>query len=331
MHPLPLLKQLSDGKFHSGEELGASLGVSRMTVWNDIRGLADYGVTVQSVKGKGYRLHAPLELLDAGQILALLDADTRKRLQQLEVLFSVDSTNAWLMRQVQAASTTPGVDGAILCLAETQTAGRGRRGREWVSPFGHNLYFSLGQQFRGGAVSLEGLSLVVGIAVVDALEAMGISGLSLKWPNDVLLKGHKLAGILLEMSGDVSGDCVVVIGIGLNLKDDGKLMKKIAQPWTDLQSHFSRVPGRNEVAARLLQTLLGHLDVFRREGLAAFLARWAELDAVAGREVQVDPGDGSCIIGLARGVDERGALRVQVARGERLFSGGEVSLRVQQQ
>src|SRR5690606_37620720 len=152
-------------------------------------------------------------------------------LRGLEVLFSVDTTNAWLLQQVRQQRRWLEDNGCAVCLAERQTAGRGRRGRAWVSPFGSNLYFTMAQNFQGGALALEGLRLVVGVSVVEALAGLGIKGLGLKWPNDVFCQGSKVAGILLEMNGDVSGECQVVIGIGLNIRCEPSAMADVGQAW----------------------------------------------------------------------------------------------------
>ena len=198
-----LLKLLGDGRFHSGEELGAALGISRSAVWKRLQGLeSEFGLEVQSVRGRGYRLAEPLVAIDPQRVRAPWP---------LDVLFSVDSTNAEVMRRLDAGAATP-----FAVVAERQTAGRGRRGRAWVSPFGANLYCTLGISVRGGPKELEGLSLVVGLAVVRAIQSLGIAGVGLKWPNDILLDGKKLAGILLELTGDPADLCSVAIGIGIN-------------------------------------------------------------------------------------------------------------------
>lgn len=329
MNQWPLLEILADGRFHSGDELGRALGVSRAAIWKAVRGLQALNLDVHSVKGKGHRLAAPLELLRRDAVLAELDAAARTALQDLEILLDVDSTNSHLMRRAQEGALAPGL--ARACLAEQQSAGRGRRGRRWVSPFGRNMYLSLLRQFTTGAVGLEGLSLVVAVALVRALREAGVEGLALKWPNDVLWGRRKLAGILLEMSGDVTGDCQVVIGIGLNIDSDPGAMTEVEQPWADLRAVAPALPGRNRLVGLVLKQLLAALREFETGGFAAFRDEWEALDAYRGLPVDVRQGaagEGGSTSGVALGVDAQGALRLDTGNGVRIFSGGEVSLRL---
>ena len=330
MNQWPLLEILADGRFHSGDELGRALGVSRAAIWKAVQGLQALNLDVHSVKGKGHRLAAPLELLRREAILAELDAAGKAALQDLEILLNVDSTNSHLMRQAQEAGSAPGL--VRVCLAEQQSAGRGRRGRRWVSPFGRNMYLSLLRQFATGAVGLEGLSLVVAVALVRALRQAGVEGLALKWPNDVLWGRRKLAGILLEMSGDVTGDCQVVIGIGLNIDSDPRAMAEVEQPWIDLRAVSPVLPGRNRLVGLVLMQLLAALREFETGGFAVFRAEWEALDAYRGLPVEVRQGaagEGGSTSGVAQGVDAHGALRLDTGNGVRIFSGGEVSIRAE--
>src|SRR5690554_891663 len=224
-----LLHMMSDGQFHSGEDLGKALGVSRAAVWKALKRLEDGGYPIQRVRGRGYRVPLGADLLDLVVIQEALPGSLEAAIGW-QLLDSVDSTNAQLMRQL----TAPAGDRVMqVCLAEQQTSGRGRRGRDWVSPYAQNVYLSVAVPFSDGAQKLEGLSLLVGLVLVEALEACGFQGCGLKWPNDILLEGRKLAGILVEITGDLTADCVAVIGVGINV-----LMKDpesaIAQAWTSL-------------------------------------------------------------------------------------------------
>ena len=202
---LTLLKLLKDGRFHSGQALGAALGVSRSAVWKQLQHLeSDLNLSIHKVRGRGYQLAAPLELLEQGQL------DTSP--WPVSINHSLDSTNAEALRAVDRGATAP-----FVVLAERQTAGRGRRGRQWVSPFAENIYYSLVLRMDGGMRQLEGLSLVVGLAVLSALREVGVSDVGLKWPNDVLVNNKKIAGILLELVGDPADVCHVVLGIGINV------------------------------------------------------------------------------------------------------------------
>lgn len=322
-----LIAALSDGQFHSGEALGARFGVSKGAIWKAVRKLESFGLDVHSVRGKGYRLSEPLTLLNAEHIRANLPPSRRAELAGLELLPQVDSTNAHLLRQAQAGALDLAEGRCHVCLAESQTAGKGRRGRQWVSPFGHNLYLSLLRQYNSGATALDGLSLVVGLALVTALADLGYRGPRLKWPNDVLLDERKLAGILLEISGDISGQCHVVIGVGVNLKSAPEAMAGVDQPWIALDAAGYRHAQRNVLAAAILNKLLTALHLFDHQGFAPFQARWQDYDLTQGREIVLHTAR-DAVRGVARGVTEQGALQVDTPEGQRTFHGGEVSLRL---
>ena len=231
----------------------------------------------------------------------------------------VGSTNAVAMEQA-----VQGIAGYI-CTAEQQTAGRGRRGRVWASPYASNLYFSVVWAFGGGAASLEGLSLAVGVAVVDALEKSGLLGAELKWPNDVLYQGRKLAGVLLEMTGDPAGRCHVVVGIGLNVAMPASI--RIDQPWIDVRSISEQAVSRNQLLVAILNELMPLLSSFERnQGFSAYYDRWQCLDAFAETEVAMTLANDT-IVGKAVGVDITGAIMIETPAGMRKFNGGEVSLR----
>ena len=315
---LTLLRALADGEFHSGEELGALFGVSRAAVWKQLQKLEGLGLQVESVKGRGYRLSAALDLLDVQAITRALPVQLQQALQ-LTAYLQTDSTS---VRAMQAAADYAH---ARAFVAEQQTAGRGRRGRAWVSPFAANIYLSLVWAFQGGAAALSGLSLAVGVACARMLRASGAANVSLKWPNDLLVDGKKLGGILLEMTGDPGGECQVVIGIGINVSMTNELAASIDQPWIDLRSLGVSL-SRNELVANLLAELVCVLEQFAAEGFAAFKTEWMSLDAFANQGVTLSSA-ASTISGVASGVDESGAL-VLVVDGERqLFHGGELSMR----
>lgn len=320
---LALVRLLADGRFHSGKALAGVLGVSRAAVWKHVRDLGvELGLEIAAVRGRGYRLARPIELLDRERIAVALAPETAAALAQLLVLDTVGSTNGQLMGQRPPRSGL-----GIACVAEQQTAGRGRRGRPWVSPFAANVYLSVLWQFELPATALAGLSLAVGVAVADALRRLGAPGVELKWPNDVLWRGRKLGGILVEISGEAEGPTRAVVGVGVNHRmpaTDGAL---IDQDWTDLASAIPDAqPSRCVLVAALLDRLVGALRQFGASGLAPFLASWDALDGLRGREVVVRTGD-QPVAGTALGVAASGALRVLTAAGERQFLAGEVSLR----
>ncbi|MGH8028391.1 MAG: bifunctional biotin--[acetyl-CoA-carboxylase] ligase/biotin operon repressor BirA [Arenimonas sp.] len=312
-----LLERLGAGPA-SGAALARELGLTRAAIWKRIEALRIAGVDIDAHPARGYRLREPLELLSATAIDASLHAVTHAELEGLEVDFEIDST------QRQAQRTPPPQHGSRVHFAERQTAGQGRRGRHWHSPLAANLYFSVARRFGGGFAALSGLSLAVGVAVAQALHASGYPQVRLKWPNDLVVDGRKLGGILIELRGEAMGPCEAVIGIGLNVRmpptDDG-----IGQPWIDLAA-LAPPPDRNVLAATLLDHLLPALSRFDREGLPSFVPRWAGLDALAGHAVRVHQG-ANWSDGVALGIDASGALRVRHADGERAWHGGEVSVR----
>ena len=311
-----LLALLADGQFHSGEELGDALGVSRAAVWKQLKKLEDLDVPFSSVKGKGYRLHDAIELLDESQIRSCIS----QRLDILELLLDVDSTNTYLFNR---ASDHMGKRYAVM--AEKQNHGRGRRGRQWVSPFGRNIYLSLLVSFSGGMSALEGLSLTTAIAVERALRRLDIQGVGLKWPNDIYADGRKLAGILLEVTGEYNSHCPVVIGIGLNLSMNESEAKDIDQPWVDLRSLNPNL-SRNEVAGVLLDELLTCIDTFQKEGFAPLQEYWSERDIYHESEVSV-VSPSQEITGVVKGVNRKGELLLKTSRGMEVISAGELSVR----
>lgn len=316
-----LLQALADGEFHSGEELGQVMAVSRTAVWKQVKKLEELGLDVESVKGRGYRLAGGVELLDKAVIERGLLPGVKEQVSLFDVLGVVESTNKLAM---EYALSKPG--SGYVCTAEQQTAGRGRRGKPWHSPYAGNIYLSVVWEFASGAAALEGLSLAVGVAVVDALNACGVEGVQLKWPNDLLFNHRKLAGILLEMTGDAAGPCQVVVGIGLNVMMSSDSAGKIDQPWVDVDTITGGGVSRNQLMSALLNQLLPLLAHYERDGFAAYREQWQQLDAFAGQQVFVSLGQ-EVVTGKAAGVDSDGALVLETASGRRLFSGGEVSLR----
>ena len=323
MHPrFRLLRLLADGRFHSGEALGAALGSSRAGVWKLAQSLPDLGVEVFAVPGKGYRLASPFEPLEPARIDGALEPEARPLLAGVEVLPSVDSTNRLLHERA-----AEGLPSGSACLAEHQSGGRGRRGRPWVSPFGANLYASVLWRFNLAPAALGPLSVAVGVVVAEALAACGADGLGLKWPNDVLWQGRKLAGVLTEVMGEATGPARVVVGIGVNVNMPEAAAAAIDQPWVDLKTIIGGPVDRNPVAARLLSGLARGLDQFAREGFEPMRPAWDRLDLARGQPVVVTTGEGA-VAGDCRGLDDSGALLVAVGGLTRRYLSGEVSLRL---
>lgn len=318
-HMLALLRLLQDGRFHSGEALGAELGISRSAVWKQLQALqAELSLPLHKVRGRGYRLATPLQLLDADWLKAQVSSPH----WQVCVMPSVDSTNAEALRLLPTTQSIP-----YYVLAERQTNGRGRRGRSWVSPFGENLYYSLVVRVEGGMRQLEGMSLAVGLALLQVIRCAGVAEAGLKWPNDVLVGERKLAGILLELSGDPADVCHVVIGIGLNVNMLAIDSDVIGQPWTSMRAELGCLLNRNELVAELNRQLSRYLEIQLREGFAALQDEWQACHLWQGRTVALTAG-GEPIEGEVLGVDHSGAIRLRINGLERSFSGGELSLRL---
>jgi BirA family biotin operon repressor/biotin-[acetyl-CoA-carboxylase] ligase len=262
------------------------------------------------------------ELLDAERILAVLSPHVRRAVARLEIHTEIDSTNRYLMRE--AATGAPC---GTLCLAECQTAGRGRLGRPWISPFGANLYLSMLWRYKAPPAALGGFSLVAGAVVADVLRRIGAEGLALKWPNDLLWDRRKLGGMLLEVAGEAQGPSALVVGIGINVRMEPDRGRAIDQPWVDLAEALGGSPvDRNALAALVADALIDAFERFGREGLAPFLALWDGFDAFRGEQVRILLSDRE-IRGRVLGIASDGALRLDTADGERRFHAGEVSLR----
>lgn len=315
-----VLRLLSDGHFRSGEEIAQTLGVSRASVWNALQAAAELGLEIFKVRGRGYCLQQPIEWLDRERILEAL-GDQAARFQ-LEICDSVDSTN----RQLAQRNIAEGAKGTVLA-AELQTQGRGRRGRAWHTGLGGGLAFSLLWRFDQGAGALSGLSLAVGVAMIRALRAAGVDGTELKWPNDVLHNYRKLAGILIEVQGDMLGPSTAVIGIGLNLHLTDATKNLIDQAVVDVRTLTGNAPQRNRLFAQLLGEVAGVLQIFETQGFAALRDEWMAYHAYQGKPVQLLMPDGRKREGEVLGVAEDGSLLVYGDGATQRFASGEISLR----
>jgi BirA family biotin operon repressor/biotin-[acetyl-CoA-carboxylase] ligase len=316
---LQLLRILADGRFHSGERLGGALGVSRSGVWKNLRRLRADGVEIHSVRGKGYRLAGPIELLDAEAIRAAVAETSRPLVPRIETHYELDSTNSeWLRRAAELPA------GAV-CLAEVQRAGRGRLNRRWVAPCGSGLCLSMLWRFSRGPDALIGLGLVVGLAVLRALDQMNVPDAGLKWPNDIVCRGAKLAGSLIELSGESGGNACAVVGVGINVTMPRAAGRTIDQPWIDLSGLCGKV-SRNRLAGGVIHHLVQALARFDDKGLGAFIEEWRSRDALAGRPVSIRTMAGEDQ-GVARGIDASGALLVEAGGEVRRYFAGDVSVR----
>ncbi|MFO7787605.1 MAG: biotin--[acetyl-CoA-carboxylase] ligase [Halospina sp.] len=318
MHPYPLIHLLADGQLHSGTEMAERLGVTRTAVWKQLRRLEEIGLNVESVRGKGYRLAEPLDLLSRESIESALAGQDPQPELMLEPV--VESTNTLLMDH-SGYSGVPRI-----CLSEQQLQGRGRRGRSWVSPFARNLYLSVGLETDAGPAAVQGVTLRAGLGAVRALAGLGIDGLGIKWPNDLWLNGRKVAGILTELQGSAQDELRLVIGLGLNVYMTAP-ETAIDQPWTSL-AREGQVPegGRNRLAAALIEGILTSLADLGLGSDPAIPDEWARYDVLRGRQVAVRGRD---CRGIGDGIDSSGQLRLRTADGEViLLNAGEVSLEV---
>ncbi|MGF1774663.1 bifunctional biotin--[acetyl-CoA-carboxylase] ligase/biotin operon repressor BirA [Vibrio wakamikoensis] len=309
---LAILARLATGGFHSGEALGEELGISRAAVSKHIKGIQAWGVDIFRVQGKGYQLAQPMELL------------SEKRLAQsvstpFELIPIIDSTNQYLLDKQES------LDSGSVCISEYQAKGRGRRGRQWVSPFGSNLYLSMYWRLEAGMAAAMGLSLVVGVAIVEALQELGIEGVKLKWPNDLYYRDKKLAGILVEMSGQAGGAANLVIGMGMNL-NMSEQVTGIDQPWTSLSEVVDTPFSRNDLVVAFIKAWQAALEDYELRGLHGFVERWNQHDNFLGREVKLIMGQRE-IKGIVQGIDATGAVLLETERGIESYVGGEISLR----
>jgi BirA family biotin operon repressor/biotin-[acetyl-CoA-carboxylase] ligase len=316
-----LLTILSDGRYHSGENLGKELGISRSAVWKQAQKISLLGILLESKKGCGYRISGGLELLDINLIHRQLSAAVKPLLLKIQLLSTVSSTNI-LARQRAEQDNASG----WVVLAEEQTSGRGRRGKSWVSPYGCNLYLSLVWGFDGGVKEIEGLSLAAAVVVLRGLRLLGVEGLSLKWPNDLLYQNKKIGGILLEVVGDPSGYCQVVIGVGVNINMSGQFSGSIAQAWANVSELSDSRVGRNQLAGIIIDQLLLLLSKYKKTGFVGYKEEWLQHDAFMNKKVKLLMMNNS-VEGIVRGIDNSGALILEVDGAVKIFSGGEISLR----
>ena len=311
-----ILRVLSDGQFHSGEALAQRFKVSRTTIWTAIKAAETLHIAIFSVRGRGYKLADPLIFLDDAEILENCVVADKVNLQ---IYPELPSTNSTLMQLANE-----GIAHGTCVMAEMQTAGKGRRGREWASGLGTSLTFSLLWRFDCGAVGLSGLSLAVGVALIRALHKLGI-GAQLKWPNDVLIDNKKLAGILIELQGDMEGPSAAVIGVGINLRLPETIKQMIDQPVIDIASQ--QVINPNMLMAKLLEQLVDVYTQFSVNGFSALQEEWQQYHAFQAQQVRLLSPDGSEQTGVAVGVAADGALLFEGSQGLKRVISGEVSLR----
>lgn len=311
--PLTLISILADAEFHSGEQLGERLGMSRAAINKHIQTLRDWGIDVFTVPGKGYSLPEPIQLLDEEQISRQIEHG------RVTVLPVIDSTNQYLLDRLSELQS------GDACVAEYQQAGRGRRGRKWFSPFGSNLYLSMYWRLEQGPAAAIGLSLVIGIVIAEVLQSLGADKVRVKWPNDLYLQDRKLSGILVELTGKTGDAAQIVSGAGINLVMRRVESDVVNQGWISLQEAGISID-RNTLAACLIKELRAGFKLFENEGLAPYLSRWEKLDNFINRPVKLIIGDKE-VFGISRGIDAQGALLLEQDGITKPWIGGEISLR----
>lgn len=309
---------LADGEFYSGQKLGTLLGMGPSGISHHIQTLKKWGLDIFTVRGCGYRLASPLDLLNEEKILAFLLN------KQAFIVPVVSSTNQYLLERLESLHQ------GDVCTAEYQYAGRGQRGRHWFSPFGENLYLSMYWKWEKNPDLMMGLSLTVGIVVAEALRKLGAEAVKVKWPNDLYVKDHKLGGILVETINNKAGASHIVIGVGINLRMRSVETSKIGQKWVNLRDIVDPGIDRSALVALLINGLRAHLPLFEEHGLRHFLTRWNRLDNFINRPVKLLAGDRE-IFGIARGIDLRGCLLLEQEGAMTSWSAGQVSLRAHPQ
>lgn len=321
-----LLALLSDGSFHSGQAIAKRMRLSRAGVWKLVQALRELGIDIESIPRQGYRMPRAVDLLSRDAIFEALAASAREKMDRLDVLLTVDSTNRYVAELAPPASGM-----AQVCVTEIQTAGRGRRGRSWVAPFASGICLSVGWQFSEAPPTFSALSLAVGVACVRALERFGAHDVGLKWPNDLTWQARKLGGILIEMRGESAGPAQVIIGIGINTRMPAAVRLLLAEHQAVLVSDVhevlrDRTPTRNALVAAMIEELTTMLEAFATDGFERFADHWRALDVLHHANVKIIAGS-AMTFGIARGVDDEGALLVDVDGELKRFVSGEVSVR----
>lgn len=316
-----ILTCLVDGKFHSGTELGKHLGISRAAINKSVQGLIERGVDIHSVSGKGYRWDCPHVLLNQKKIMSEIGSMASEHKLSLTLVDEIESTSSYLLDSIDQPYV-----GAEICLTESQTGGRGRRGRNWLASPYQNIVFSISWQFEYGPSQTSGLSIAAGIAIVRVLSRLGYEGIKLKWPNDIIHEGRKLAGLLVDLRGESEGPTRVILGVGLNVRLNKNTADQLDQPWTDLESIGGIVVDRNKIVAEIVRELVSMFSEFGRFGLAPYHKEWSKWHAYEKMPVRLIQLDGE-INGTVCGIDGTGALKLDTGTEIITVHSGEVSLR----
>lgn len=317
---IKLLERLGDGKCHSGNDLGEFLQITRTAIWKQISQLTAWGILIKRIPQRGYQLLTPLILLNENQIRSRLNDYSLSTAFDFHLAAEVDSTNSYLKSLPSAPSTA-------ICCAEKQTQGRGRFGRQWSSPFGDNVYFSMRCEWTQCLSQLSGLSLVVSLALLHCLKRHQIDdGIGVKWPNDLLWQNKKLAGVLIEVSAESHGNAQLIIGIGINVNSSSEKQQLSDKPWCSLYDITGRYVDRNRLIADLIASLIQYLEQFKEEGFHGFRQQWLDVDLLKGQAITVSQPAG-VLLGRAFGVNDAGQLCLMDEEGRMHYlSSGDASL-----
>jgi BirA family biotin operon repressor/biotin-[acetyl-CoA-carboxylase] ligase len=316
-----LLRILADGEVHSSERVCRTLGMSEIEVGRLVMDLEALGPRILSAR-LGYRLEEPVDLIDANLLAERMERENPGL--EIEILDECPSTNTALAARARAGAP----QGTVL-VCEHQSVGRGRRGNIWVSAVGGSVIFSVLWRFPEGAGALTGLSLAVAVGAAKALEKLGVPGVAVKWPNDLLYRDGKVGGILIETAGDGAGPIGAVVGVGINMRLGRSARERIARPVADIAASGIAMPSRTAVLAGLLSSVTSSLELFSREGFAPFRQAWLDRHAWQGRRVILSQGSDRVAEGEAVGIADDGALELSSKQGIRRFHSGELSLRLE--
>lgn len=318
-----LLKILADGQTHSGELLGQKFGITRAAVWKKIQKLNKMGLEISSQKNKGYKLARKINFLDKAKISQQIGAENLAQIKSLEIFDSINSTNTYLLDMAKKQKSAH----KKIVLAEYQTAGRGRHGRAWLSPFSSNIYLSIGWLFQTNCAQIGGLSLAVGVVVADVLKKNSVENIGLKWPNDIFLNNGKLGGILIEIHGDSLGNFQTVIGIGLNFHLPKKSLEELKEREVSYIEEVADLD-RNLISGQIIEGLYSMLHEYPNSGFSKWQEKWNSYHKFAGKEslVVIGKNKQNAVLGS---VNSSGALEIIYADGRREFlQGGEISLKI---
>lgn len=317
-----VLQKLSGGDFYSGQRLAQLCKVSRARVWQAVELLRSYGLNIHAVKGKGYSMLSAIELIDTKIIQNLLKSECLPQVSKLEVFNQIDSTNDYILRSLSR------IEPGFICLAEGQAKGRGRRGKGWFSPLTKNIAFSYYQVLDVSIQQAQSLSLVVGIAVVKAIESLigTTEGLGIKWPNDIWYHGAKLCGILVETHNmpdtQKSG---IIIGIGLNTHHIALEHSQVKV--TSIEEITGKIVSRNQMIAAIINELVPRLERFYKVGIEGFIQEWKQYDILQGKPVTVTNPQHQKLEGVGCGINEQGAIVISHDGVNKAYYSGDIKVR----